>query len=176
MSCEDNFNKNSTVKNINQSFKQMEFIDLELSEVSERAILNLKNETHDKHFLDPSSNKLISVDSIILLLNYYKQIDRFTKKNSMTFWWRNRIVWQYRDTTSLLKIERLEIRDTKDSNLSIIDYNIFIQGQFDNISLRFLNKSEIVKVYYNITVFVFEYEVHFFIKNLCKSCFCRIIW
>ena len=138
--------QNKKVKITNPSFKQVEFIELELKENCTNAETELNEILHDNIFVDSKVNRQVSNDTLRKQLKYYSTLDNFNEKNSFVCLWHETKVWQYRKKTNILKIERVETSDSL-NKIQLIDYNIYFEDHTNFTTIRFLNKKKLIKIF-----------------------------
>ncbi len=101
---------------------------------------------HRQHsFIETKTTHLFSLDTLRNILEFYSALDDFNEKNSFVCLWRDRLVWEHKKETGILKIERIVIKDTINKT-ELVDYNIFFRDNSDYTTIRFLNNSKLISI------------------------------
>ena len=143
LSCESQVEK---VVITNPQFHQIKFIELKLKENCTIAKAELVKNKHNDRYIYPKENRLANIDSINIQLDIYSHLDNFNDKTSYVCKWQERFVWEHKKKTNILKIERVESKDSI-NDLELLDYNIFYTENTNYTTIRFLNKKELIKIF-----------------------------
>jgi hypothetical protein len=134
----------------------MVFAETGLKVACTRTIKTLDNEIHGTHYINKSGNG-IDKDSIINLLFSISQLDDFKVYNCTKYSTKYFQFWdKVNKTDKCFKLEKTELIMENPANLKVdnstktvitlTDYGLYLNGQTKNITLRFLNDYEVIKI------------------------------